>query len=234
MFASLQYDLKNPSQTVRISTLQSGDLNGKQMHQGTLYIVSAPSGAGKTSLVKALGDSLGDLVVSVSHTTRPARPGEINGREYFFVTHEAFLGMMANGEFLEYAKVFDNYYGTARSGVESALREGLDVLLEIDWQGARQVRSAWSSSLSIFILPPSRTALEQRLKGRGQDQPAVIAKRMEAAISETSHYGEYDYLIVNDVFDDALDALRSIVKANRHRSVSQSARQMQLIAGLLS
>lgn len=204
------------------------------MYQGTLYIVSAPSGAGKTSLVRALKDSLDDLVVSVSHTTRPERPGEMNGREYFFVNHDTFQDMIDAEDFLEYARVFDNFYGTARSTVETSLAQGLDVLLEIDWQGARQVRIAMPSSQSIFILPPSRAALEQRLTGRGQDQPDVIARRMEAAISESSHYDEYDYLIVNDVFDQALESLRCILLGNRQKSARQSSQHSRLIAGLLN
>lgn len=203
------------------------------MYQGTLYIVSAPSGAGKTSLVRALEQSLDQLVFSVSHTTRPERPGERDGQEYFFVNHTRFQDMIDAGDFLEYARVFDNFYGTARSTVETSLARGVDVLLEIDWQGARQVRTAMPQCQSIFILPPSRATLEQRLKGRGQDQPDVIAKRMEAAISETSHYQEYDYLIVNDVFDQALESLQQIVLANRLRSARQASIHEQLISGLL-
>ncbi len=203
------------------------------MYQGTLYIVSAPSGAGKTSLVRALEQSLDQLVFSVSHTTRPERPGEMDGREYFFVDHPRFQSMIEAGDFLEYARVFDNFYGTARSTVEASLARGLDVLLEIDWQGARQVRTAMPTCQSIFILPPSRQALEQRLQGRGQDQPDVIAKRMEAAISETSHYHEYDYLIVNDVFEQALESVRQIVLAQRLLTMRQAAINRSLISGLL-
>jgi guanylate kinase len=203
------------------------------MYQGTLYVVSAPSGAGKTSLVRALGHRLADLMISISHTTRPERPGEVNGREYFFVDQARFQAMIDQAAFLEHARVFDHFYGTARSGVEDCLNRGVDVLLEIDWQGARQVRAALPQCQSIFILPPSRQALEQRLTGRGQDQAAVIARRMQSAISESSHYAEYDYLIINDDFEQALDALRCIVLGNRHKLPCQVYRHQSLISGLL-
>lgn len=204
------------------------------MHQGSLYIVSAPSGAGKTSLVRALGHRLTDLVISVSHTTRPERPGEVNGREYFFVDPPQFQNMIDNDAFLEYAQVFDNFYGTARATVEQSLTIGRDVLLEIDWQGARQVRQAMPTCRSIFILPPSRQALEERLTGRGQDQPEVIARRMQSAISESVHYAEYDYLVVNDDFDLALDALRAIILGNRQQLAQQARVHQSLINSLLS
>ncbi len=203
------------------------------MYQGTLYVVSAPSGAGKTSLVRALGHRLADLMISISHTTRPERPGEVNGREYFFVDQTRFQAMIDQAAFLEHARVFDHFYGTARSGVEDCLNRGVDLLLEIDWQGARQVRAALPQCQSIFILPPSRQALEQRLTGRGQDQAAVIARRMQSAISESSHYAEYDYLIINDDFEQALDALRCIVLGNRHKLPRQVHRHQPLISGLL-
>jgi guanylate kinase len=203
------------------------------MYQGTLYVVSAPSGAGKTSLVRALGDCLADMVISVSHTTRAERPGEIEGREYFFVSLSRFHAMIEEGAFLEYAQVFDHFYGTALSTVNEALVRGQDVLLEIDWQGARQVRSVMPDCQSVFILPPSRKALLDRLTGRGQDQPEVIARRMQSAISESSHYAEYDYLVVNDAFDQALDALRAIVVGNRHKQARQACLHEPLITGLL-
>jgi guanylate kinase len=203
------------------------------MAAGDLFIVSAPSGAGKTSLVKALRNTLGGLAVSVSHTTRAQRPGETDGRDYYFVSREEFDRMAEAGEFLEYAKVFDNCYGTARSTVEAALARGKDVLLEIDWQGARQVRTLLPGCVSIFILPPSRAALESRLSGRGQDDPEIIARRMADAISEMSHYGEYDYLVINDVFEDALADLRAILTARRLRTRRQAAGHTLLIAGLL-
>jgi guanylate kinase len=203
------------------------------MSQGTLFIVSAPSGAGKTSLVKALRQSLSGFTVSVSHTTRAQRPGEEHGRDYFFVARPEFERMIEAGEFLEHARVFDNYYGTARSTVEAALAGGQDVLLEIDWQGARQIRMLMPDCVSVFVLPPSRKTLEERLNARGQDDPETIARRMRDAISEMSHYREYDYLVVNDDFEQALAELRSIIVASRLATVRQAERYRNLIAGLL-
>jgi guanylate kinase len=203
------------------------------MSQGTLFIVSAPSGAGKTSLVKALRRSFAGLTVSVSHTTRPRRPGEEHGRDYFFVERQEFERMIETGEFLEHARVFDHHYGTARRTVEIALAGGRDVLLEIDWQGARQIRQALPDCVSIFILPPSRTTLEERLKARGQDDPETIARRMRDAISEMSHYREYDYLVVNDDFDQALAELRAIVVASGLSTARQAEKHRALIEGLL-
>jgi guanylate kinase len=203
------------------------------MSQGTLFIVSAPSGAGKTSLVKALRQSLSGFTVSVSHTTRAQRPGEEHGRDYFFVARPEFERMIEAGEFLEHARVFDNYYGTARSTVEAALAGGQDVLLEIDWQGARQIRMLMPDCVSVFVLPPSRKTLEERLNARGQDDPETIARRMRDAISEMSHYREYDCLVVNDDFEQALAELRSIVVASRLTTVRQAERYRDLIAGLL-
>jgi len=199
------------------------------MGKGTLFIVSAPSGAGKTSLLKRLREELPDLVISTSHTTRPKRPGEVDGRDYYFVSVETFERMLAEGAFLEHAKVFDHYYGTARRQVEENLERGFDVVLEIDWQGARQVREKMPESRSIFILPPSRQVLEQRLRSRGQDSEAVIARRMRAARDEIAHYDEYDYLVVNDRFEQALAQLESIIVADRLRL----ARQREKLAGLL-
>ena len=203
------------------------------MSKGALFIVSAPSGAGKTSLIKALRAQMEGLAVSVSHTTRPPRAGEENGRDYHFVSKEVFAGMAEAGEFLEYAQVFDNSYGTARSSVEDALARGLDVILEIDWQGARQIRKLMPECQSIFILPPSRRALEIRLSGRGQDRPEVIARRMADAISEMSHHDEFDYLVINDDFEEALFELRAIILVNRLRSQPQTGRHQELIASLL-
>jgi guanylate kinase len=197
---------------------------------GTLYIVSAPSGAGKTSLVKALVGQDPEILVSVSHTTRRSRPGEEDGVHYHFVDTAAFEGMLARGAFLEHAQVFGNYYGTSREWVEARLAEGRDVLLEIDWQGARQVREALPAAVSVFILPPSRAALEERLRGRGQDDETVIARRMEEAVGELSHYGEYDYLVVNDDFQVALEDLRAIFRARRLRR----GRQAEVLAGQLA
>ena len=182
---------------------------------GTLYTVSAPSGAGKTSLVNALVKRCQGLRVSVSHTTRPMRPGETNGVNYHFVAEEAFLAMLERAEFLEHARVFGNLYGTSGVWVEQQLKRGHDIILEIDWQGAQQVRRLLPRSRAIFILPPSRECLQQRLKRRGQDDAGVIEARMKAAVEEMSHYVESDYLVVNKDFDLALDELQSIVISHR-------------------
>ena len=183
--------------------------------KGTLYIVSAASGAGKTSLLRALMERDPKLVISVSHTTRSPRPGEQAGRDYHFVDEAEFLRLIEAGAFLEHARVFDRRYGTTYAAVEADLAAGRDVLVEIDWQGARQIRERLPQTVSIFILPPSRDALEQRLRGRGQDSDEVIASRMAAAVSEMSHCGEYDYLVWNDDFDTALADLDAIVRARR-------------------
>ncbi len=174
---------------------------------GQLFIISAPSGAGKTSLVNALIEMLPDVVVSVSHTTRTKRPGEIEGKDYFFTTVEKFAAMVSNGEFLEDAKVFDNFYGTSQASVQQQLDQGLKVILEIDWQGAEQVRDRIQDTISVFILPPSKTELENRLRTRGQDDDEVIARRMREARSEISHYDEFGYVVLNDDFDSALQEL---------------------------
>ena len=199
------------------------------MNKGTLYIISAPSGAGKTSLVKQLINDLDHLIVSVSHTTRPQRPGEIDGQDYFFVPIDEFKSMMDGQAFLEQAQVFDNFYGTAQETVEKNLKKGVDVILEIDWQGAQQVKKILADSVSIFILPPSTSVLEKRLRNRGQDSDEIIARRMRDAVTEISHYPEYDYLVVNDVFDEALTALQSIIIARR----MHIKRQQQALAPLL-
>jgi len=201
---------------------------------GLLYIVAAPSGAGKTSLVKALLESTHGITVSVSHTTRQARPGEVHGENYYFVDAPSFEAMIEQNEFLEHAKVFDNYYGTSRQSVETTLANGLDVILEIDWQGAQQVRNLYPESCGIFILPPSRAALEERLCSRGQDDEAIIQRRMRDAVTEMSHYQEFDYLVINDEFDDALQEFRAIVIARRQRMSIQCQRQEQLLQQLLS
>jgi guanylate kinase len=182
--------------------------------RGTLYIISAPSGAGKSSLLRALLESGGNggPELSVSHTTRAPRPGEVDGREYHFVDMAAFDAMVAQDDFLEHARVFDNCYGTSRAAVDARLAAGIDVILEIDWQGARRVRELMPGTVSIFILPPSLQTLEERLTTRGQDDAGVVARRMQDAVSEMSHYGEYDYLVINDDFSLALDALRLILQ----------------------
>jgi guanylate kinase len=201
---------------------------------GRLYIVSAPSGAGKTSLVSALVAVEPGVVVSVSHTTRARRPGEVDGVNYHFVDRAQFGEMLAQGDFLEHATVFGNLYGTSRSGVLQALEGGLDVVLEIDWQGARQVRASIPGSVSIFILPPSLAALQARLEARRQDGPEVIRERMREAVAEMSHYDEADYVVVNDDFGAALDDLRALVRAGRLRREAQAVRFRELLAELLS
>jgi len=208
-------------------------ISGSKMAQAKLYIISAPSGAGKTSLVKALLDKDAGVSVSVSHTTRAMRPGEIDGVNYHFIDAATYDDMVRRGEFLEHADVFDHHYGTAASAVTQQLAGGQDVILEIDWQGARQVRLQMPDSISIFILPPSRAALRERLAGRGQDSEATIERRMRDAASEISHYDEYDYLVVNDDFETALAELANIIKACRTGEPLRTAVPAALIADLL-
>jgi guanylate kinase len=203
------------------------------MRTANLYIVSAPSGAGKTSLVKALLENIGNLALSVSHTTRHIRPGENNGIDYHFVSQAEFQQLLEAQELLEHAQVFGNYYGTAKSSVENSLRQGTDIILEIDWQGAQQIRKLSPECISIFILPPSTHILEQRLKGRGQDDAGVIARRMQDAVTEISHYQEFDYIVVNDDFNQALLELQSIVIANRLTKIRQIQNLDALIKNLL-
>lgn len=201
---------------------------------GTLFIISAPSGAGKTSLVKSLLEVTDDISVSVSHTTREMRPGEENGVDYHFTDVAAFKKMIDEDAFLENAQVFDNFYGTAQANIEEKLHAGEDVILEIDWQGAAQVRKIMPGCVSIFILPPSREELEKRLQGRGQDSEEVIARRMRDAVNEISHYPEFDYLIVNDDFDLALVELQSVILARRMRYEVQSQRLADMLSDLLA
>ncbi|MBN8429647.1 guanylate kinase [Microbulbifer salipaludis] len=203
------------------------------MSTGTLYTVSAPSGAGKTSLVKALIEADSQVTVSVSHTTRAMRPGEVEGINYHFVDRDEFVAMLGKSAFLEHAQVFDNFYGTSRAWVEETLASGRDVILEIDWQGAEQVRKLMPETVGIFILPPSQQALLERLTGRGQDDQSVIDKRMAQAIDEMSHYVETDYLVINDDFTTALNELRSIMVAERQRLVRQQERHSGLLQSLL-
>ena len=176
-----------------------------------LYVISAPSGAGKTSLIRALRERQPQLRLSTSHTTRPPRPTEQHGREYYFVPNEEFDRLVAAGAFLEHARVFDNQYGTSQAQLEQKLATGADVILEIDWQGARQVRHVLPASLSIFILPPSLETLRTRLTGRQTDSPEVIARRLADAVTDMSHYREFDYVVVNDDFDRAVGDLEKIV-----------------------
>jgi guanylate kinase len=200
---------------------------------GTLFTVSAPSGAGKTSLVNALIRHDRQLRVSVSHTTRPRRPGETDGVDYHFIDAATFQSMLARTEFLEHAQVFGNLYGTSQAWVEQQLRAGIDVILEIDWQGAQQVKRLMPRTQAIFILPPSRATLQQRLMARGQDDSAIIAARMAEAVEEMSHYVEGDYLVVNQDFDTALAELRSIVACQRLRTSRQQVELAELLQDLL-
>ena len=202
--------------------------------RGTLYTVSAPSGAGKTSLVKALVDSTADIQVSISHTTRSMRPGEQDGVNYHFVSRDVFLSMLETAEFLEHAQVFNNFYGTSKGWVDATLRSGVDVILEIDWQGAQQVRRLIPEAVSVFILPPSRETLHSRLTGRGQDSAEVIATRMAEAKNEIAHYVESDYLIVNEDFATALAEFKAIILAQRLRLERQAERHASLLSSLLS
>jgi guanylate kinase len=180
--------------------------------RGRLFVITAPSGAGKTTLVRALMEREPSLRFSVSYTTRPRRPAEQHGQDYFFVDRERFERMIAAGDFLEYARVFDNYYGTARKQVEDSLAAGQDLILEIDWQGAAQIRRAMPESVSVFILPPSRKELERRLRGRGTDSDAVIERRLGEAADDMKHWRDFDFVVINDDFDRAVDALQDTVR----------------------
>ncbi len=182
------------------------------MNKGRLFIFSAASGTGKTSLAKALVEQMPELAFSVSHTTRAPRPGEQHGVHYYFVTPQQFDEMIAADRFLEHARVFGNSYGTSRAVTENLMRQGKSVIFDIDWQGARAIKEKMPEAVSIFILPPSRAALEERLTGRGQDAPEVIARRMGEAVSEMSHYKEFDHLVVNDDFNAALADLKAIIR----------------------
>lgn len=204
------------------------------MFAGTLFIVSAPSGAGKTSLLKALQERLDNLIMPVSCTTRAQRPGEQDGVDYHFIAAEEFARMVDAGDFIEHAEVFGNRYGTLRSSLEAHLEKDTDVVLEIDWQGARQVRAAMPEAVSIFILPPSKEALHARLKARGQDSEGVIAGRMREAQAEMAHHDEYDFLLINDVFGQALDELALVFRANRLRQLPQSIRHGDILRDLLN
>jgi guanylate kinase len=204
------------------------------MSNGTLFVVAAPSGAGKSTLVNALLEREPQISLSISHTTRPPRPGEQYGRHYFFVERPDFEREIADGIFLEHAEVHGNLYGTSRTVVEEKLAGGSDVLLEIDWQGARQVRKGKPECVSVFILPPSRAELERRLRGRGSDAPDVIERRLFNSREEIAHAHEFDYIIVNDRFEDALADLQAIVRAVRLRSAWACHRHEALIEELLA
>ena len=204
--------------------------------KGTLYIVSAPSGAGKSSLISTMLEKNPSyaMKVSISHTTREQRPGEVDGVHYHFVEKEHFVELMDNGVFLEHAEVFGNYYGTSRVWIEDNLKKGIDVFLDIDWQGARQIRKQMPHAKGIFILPPSNGELERRLNTRGQDSDEVIAGRMSKAKSEISHYNEYDYLIINDDFDAALMDFKAIIRAERLKQDKQATKFNGMLNALLS
>jgi guanylate kinase len=201
---------------------------------GHLYVIAAPSGAGKTSLVRALLAQEPSARFSVSYTTRKQRPTEQDGRDYFFVDHARFERMVAAGEFLEHAQVFDNYYGTSRAQVEGLLKQGANVILEIDWQGAQQVRGALADCRSVFILPPSRAELERRLRGRGTDAEAIIQRRLRDAASDMSHWSEFDYVVVNEDFERALSDLKAIL-ARRGEHLRAARPELQsLVTTLLN
>ena len=203
------------------------------MTAGTLYIISAPSGAGKTSLVRAIVETLPNVEVSVSHTTRQMRAGEVDGKDYHFVEAPQFQAMVDDGDFLEHATVFGNSYGTSRQHILDQLESGKDVILEIDWQGARQIRQLMSDSISIFIVPPSIPTLRERLRGREQDSDDVIEARMREAVSEMTHYPEFDYIVINDEFGQARDELAAIFISQRMRRERQQQSHAELLAALL-
>lgn len=205
---------------------------------GNLYVISAPSGAGKTSLTRKLVDQLNQnsetVVFSISTTTRAARPGETHGVDYLYVDKSEFQSQIEQGQFLEHAEVFGNFYGTSQAQVELELKKGNDVILEIDWQGAEQVRKQAPDCISIFILPPSRVELERRLRTRGQDSDEVISGRMREAVNEMTHYSEFDYLVINDDFELALSQLNAIFVANRLTHQGQTVRHQELVSSLLA
>ncbi len=208
--------------------------NNPSSSQGNLYTISAPSGAGKTSLVKALIESSQQILVSISHTTRAMRPGEIDGVNYHFVDQSQFKAMLETDDFLEHAEVFGNYYGTSKQWVEKTLAAGKDVVLEIDWQGAQQVAEIIPGTIAIFILPPSLPELRERLTNRGQDDDAIINRRMAEAVNEMSHYEAADYIIINDDFQTALTDLQVIFHSQRLSRKRQQVQHHNLLAALLS
>jgi len=200
---------------------------------GKLYVVAAPSGAGKTTLVRLLLESEPGVHLSISYTTRGPRPGEADGREYHFVDVATFRAMMARGDFLEWAEVHGNFYGTSKVWIADHLAAGHDVLLEIDWQGAQQVRAVFPQAIGVFILPPSMEELTRRLTGRGTDSAEVVERRLAAAQAEMRHVGEFDYVIINDGLEQALDDLRAVVRASRLDLAGQRARHAALFARLI-
>ncbi len=208
-------------------------MNNNDQATGQLYVISAPSGAGKTSLVKALLESTPNLEVSVSHTTRDIRPGETDGINYHFVNDSEFKSIRDANGFFEWAQVFGNFYGTSSQAVQEKLGGGIDVILEIDWQGARQVKALVKNAISIFVLPPSTSALRSRLTDRGQDNDEIIEGRMQVARDEIAHYSEADFIVLNDDFETALYDLQSIVRAHRLSQEIQARKLTRVIADLL-
>ncbi|GGP56883.1 guanylate kinase [Shewanella algicola] len=203
--------------------------------RGNLFIVSAPSGAGKSSLISTLlKDKPSDKQVSVSHTTRQPRPGEVDGQHYHFVDVEQFKALIAQDAFIEWAEVFGNYYGTSKTVIEQTLAKGIDVFLDIDWQGGEQVKKLMPYAVGVFILPPSKAELERRLTGRGQDSQQVIDSRMAQAVSEMSHYAQYEFVIVNDDFDTALTDLNAIIRSQRLTCASQQYTHNGMLIDLLA
>ena len=201
--------------------------------KANLFVVSAPSGAGKTSLLKQLMDELGAVQTAISHTTRKKREAELDGVDYHFVDSEQFQSLVNDNAFYEFATVFGNSYGTSKASIAEQIEKGIDVILEIDWQGARQIKEHLPKSRSVFILPPSKDALEARLKGRGQDDDAVIKRRMSEAIAEMSHFDEYDYLVINDDFSVAVSELKAIIQAERQKLPIQQKKHTHLLCNLL-
>lgn len=201
---------------------------------GHLYVIAAPSGAGKTSLVKALLAEEPSARFSISYTTRKMRPNEVDGRDYFFVTQDIFKNMVLAGAFLEHAQVFDNFYGTAREQVELLLAQGFNVILEIDWQGAQQIRNVMPQCRSVFILPPTRAELERRLRGRGTDDETVIQRRLRDAVSDMGHWSEFDYVVVNNDFQQALTELKSVIRSQGEALRADRPELKTLVQHLLS
>jgi guanylate kinase len=216
-----------------MSDLKSKENSSKAISKASLFVVSAPSGAGKTSLLKQLIIEMDGVQTSISHTTRKRRESEIDGVDYHFVSLETFDRLVEEDAFYEHAEVFGNRYGTSKSSIANQLSQGIDVILEIDWQGARQIKQQLKKSRSIFILPPNKAELEKRLKGRGQDEDEIITKRMNAAIDEMSHYNEYDYLVINDDFSTAVQEIIAIIVAERQKLSIQEQKYAQLLCNLL-
>lgn len=202
--------------------------------KGQLFVVAAPSGGGKTSLIKAIVSHMDNVAVSISYTTRPMRPGEQDGIDYFFVEEATFIDMIHSNAFVEHAKVFNYYYGTSVEQINAHLESGVDIILDIDWQGAEQIRRLFAEAITIFVIPPALKVLEQRLRGRKQDEMEVIHQRMTEAKNEMMHYAEFDYLIVNDVFEQAQTELSAIIVANRLKIKQQVVRQKKLLSFLLT